>query len=92
MKNCRLCKKLEGLHFPAPTTSELPEFRMDGGRAFRNTGVDFCGPLYVFDIYEKQRVGMNKAYVALYTCATSRMIHLELVPSLTSWAGRASQR
>ena len=27
---------------------------------------------------------MNKVYIALFTCSTSRAIHLELMPSLTA--------
>ena len=27
---------------------------------------------------------MNKVYIASFTCATSRAVHLELVPSLTA--------
>ena len=72
------------MHYPAPTTADLPEFRLDGGRVFRTTGVDFCGPVYVKTMYQKQPDGMNKAYVLLLTCATSRLIHLDLYPDLTT--------
>ena len=37
------------------------------------------------DIYEKGGK-MNKAYISLYTCASSRAIHLDLVPELSSEA------
>ena len=45
--------------------------------------MDFAGPMYVRDIFAK-RGGMNKVYIALFTCATSRAVHLELVPSMTA--------
>lgn len=56
-----------------------------------NTGVDFAGPLYVFDVYGAKDE-MHKAYIALFTCAASRMIHLELVSSLETKAYIASQK
>ena len=92
LRKCRLCKLFEGLHYPAPTTAELPRFRLDGGKAFKNVGVDFCGPVYVRHIYQQEEQEMNKAYIALYTCATSRMLHLELCPNLTTVAYLRSQR
>jgi hypothetical protein len=50
--------------------------------AFSKFGIDFAGPLYVKDIY--RRVDMNKCYIAVFTCASTRAIHLELVPDLTT--------
>jgi hypothetical protein len=85
LKKCHLCKLLEGLSYPAPTSADLPEFRLDGGRAFRYTGVDFCGPVYVKNVYGKSDE-MNKAYILIMTCATSRNVHLELCPDLTTEA------
>ena len=35
---------------------------------------------------------MNKAYIAITTCTSSRMIHLELTPDLTTGAYLRSQR
>ena len=44
-------------------------------------GVDFAGPLFVKSKV-KDDPEMAKVYIALFTCATSRAVHLELVPSL----------
>lgn len=44
-------------------------------------GVDFVGPVYV-----KGTSGMKKAYICLFTCATSRALHLELTPDLSTEA------
>ena len=87
LQTCRLCKILEGLNYPAPVQAELPDFRLEGGRAFKSTGVDFTGPVYV-----KEAKEMKKAYITLFTCATSRMVHLELCPDLTTEAYIRSQR
>ena len=31
LNKCLLCRKLEGLPYPSPTVSDLPEFRVVGG-------------------------------------------------------------
>ena len=38
------------------------------------------GPLWVYDIFNKDKI--HKVHVALFTCCVTRMIHLELQPSL----------
>ena len=91
VRRCHLCKLLEGLAYPAPVTADLPEFRLDGGTAFKYTGVDFCGPVYIKDMEDKL-VKMKKAYILVLTCATSRMVHLELCPDLTTEAYIRSQQ
>ena len=78
INKCVVCKKLEGR--PA---SQLPRFRLSDEFAFPSIGVDFAGPVYVKDIYHKS-ADMNKAYIVLYTCASSRAVHLDLVPRLTT--------
>ena len=85
-------KRCAGMHYPAPTTADLPEFRLDGGRVFKTTAVDFCGPVNVKAMYQKQPNGMNKAYVLLLTCASSRMIPLEFCSDLTTEAYIRSQQ
>ncbi len=84
LKKCNLCKRLEGMAYPQPTTCDLPDFRVGGSRAFETVGVDFAGPVYVKDIYHPG--SMNKAYIVINTCTSSRMVHLELTPDLTTAA------
>ena len=45
--------------------------------------MDFAGPLFI-TVSKDQASPMMKAYIALYTCASSRAVHLELVTSLTA--------
>ena len=45
--------------------------------------MDFAGPLFI-KASKDQASPMVKAYVALYTCASSRAVHLELVTSITA--------
>ena len=56
----------------------LPEMRVPRSRAFQHTGMNFAGPLYI-----KTDEGKTKSYIALFTCATARAVHLELTPDLT---------
>ena len=83
INKCVVCKKLEGRPYGTPPASQLPRFRLSDEFAFTSIGVDFAGPVYVKDIYHKS-ADMNKAYIVLYTCASSRAVHLDLVPRLTT--------
>ena len=65
---------------PAPPTTPLPKFRTEGERAFQTVGVDFAGPLE-YKVNKKQQ---GKSYVVLYTCSTSRAVHLDLLPDMTA--------
>ena len=82
---CNVCKKLEGKSYGAPLSPLFPPFRLSDDFAFSKIGLDYNGPLFVKDIYEKGGK-MSKAYISLYTCASSRAIHLDLVPELSSKA------
>ena len=57
----------------------LPEERVTPSPPFSDIGIDFAGPLYV-----KERTIVKKTYVCVFTCASSRMVHLELTNSLTT--------
>ena len=65
--------------FGAPITAALPEFRTEVSRPFQYTGVDFAGPLK-YKVNKRE----EKAYVLIFTCATSRAVHLELTRSQTA--------
>jgi hypothetical protein len=78
--NCNICKVFSTKPFAAQATSQLPKFRTMPGRPFETTGVDFAGPL----LYKVTKKEEGKCYVIIFTCATSRVVHLELAKSQTA--------
>ena len=79
VRRCFLCRKLEGLPFKTIFCPDLPPCRVDEGPPFVNTGVDFAGPLLLSNKSNES----SKYYVCLFTCMSTRAIHLELVESLS---------
>ena len=77
LRRCVVCKKHQGPNLTIAGSAELPPERVANVPPFTNTAVDFAGPLYV-----KNSEHINKTYVCLFTCATTRAIHLELTTSL----------
>lgn len=77
VKCCLICKRARvkaGQQVSAP----LPRERINTtAQAFETTGVDFAGPLYV-------KPDNKKVYIALFTCAVTRAVHLELVTDLST--------
>ena len=59
----------------------MPTFRVAADFCFQSTGTDFAGPLLIKSIYGDDSQ-LYKAYICIFTCATSRAIHLELTPDL----------
>ena len=79
IRKCVICKKAQGKSYSAPQTAELPHFRVQKTPPFLNVGKDFAGP-----IYNKTKTGkMEKCYVVLYVCCTSRALHLDLIEDLS---------
>ena len=76
-----ICKHFEGTHYSVPSTAPLPEFRLEENFAFTNVGVDFAGPLFI-RTGTKDHCSTEKVYIALFTCGSSRAVHMELVPDL----------
>ena len=72
---CRIAKGLHGEEIEAP----LPTDRVTPLRPFAVTGIDYAAPLFI-------KVGgtLNKCYNALFTCATTRDVHLELCLDLST--------
>ena len=82
LSKCIVCKKLQGKPYSLVPEPPLPDFRVSEDMAFSKIAVDFAGPLHVRNIYESKG-DMYKCYIALFTCASTRAIHLELTPDLT---------
>ena len=84
IRPCIVCKRIEGKPFGTPIKPQLPLSRVSDAPPFANTGIDFAGPLYVRSkSQDKSNGAMEKAYVCLLTCASTRALHLELVPNLS---------
>ena len=84
IRPCIMCKQIEGKPFGTLIKPQLPLSRVSDASPFANTGIDFAGPLYVRSrSQDKSNGAMEKAYVCLLTCASTRALNLELVPSLS---------
>ena len=75
LRKCIICKRFQGKVLCPPTTPDLPNYRVDGCYSFHTVGLDYAGPLYI-----KNKDALSKVYVLLFTCATSRAVHVELTP------------
>ena len=62
----------------------LPAERVNVTKPFEISGIDFAGPLYA----KEASAGTNssKAYIVLFTWATTRAVHLELSRDLSTEA------
>ena len=65
-----------------PPSPKLPSFRLSQTYSFENTGLDYDGPLFVKPIFGNPYNKTHKVDILLFTCATTRNIHLELTPSM----------
>lgn len=73
------CKKHNGKPYTSSDPTPLFKYRLRDVHPFTVTGVEFTGALYVRNNSEEIKV-----YVCLFTCATSRAIHLEIVTDLST--------
>jgi hypothetical protein len=70
---------------------QLPEVRVKPSKPFTNTGVGYAGPFYVKQGGKRSKTNV-KYYVALFIYLSTKAIHLELVPELSTEAYVASLR
>ncbi|XP_065917809.1 uncharacterized protein [Dysidea avara] len=79
LRQCTICKRHSGKPYATPDPPPLPKTRTLDAPPFTVTGVDFTGALYV-----RQNSEEMKVYICLFTCATTRAIHLEVVNDLST--------
>jgi len=84
VKECVICRKFEGVPFKPQSTPDLPDMCVTDAPPFTYTGVDFAGPLYVASPTHQQSTEKisEKVYICLFTCPTTRAVHLELTCDL----------
>jgi hypothetical protein len=70
---------------------QLPGERVTPTRPFTNSGVDYAGPFHIKQGGQRCKI-TTKGYVALFICLSTKAIHLELVPDLSTEAYIAALR
>ena len=84
IKDCVICLKQNSKPFNLPSAPPLPTFRVNIDFPFANTGVDYLGPLFVRNIFYGNTDRLYKVYIALYLCASTRGVYLDVVPDASS--------
>ncbi|XP_063435740.1 uncharacterized protein LOC134716663 [Mytilus trossulus] len=79
LRKCVTCRQVVGQPYAAPDPPPLPKIRLQEADPFTATGIDFTGALQVKD---NENV-IKKVYICLFTCASTRAIHLEVVTNLS---------
>ena len=79
LKKCVTCCKVMGKPYRAPDPPPLPKIRVQDATPFTVTGVDFTEALHI-----RGKSGIENAYICLFTCASTRAVHLEVVPDLST--------
>lgn len=78
-RNCMFCK-IKSAKITQPMMNSLPIERISPFiRPFSFTGLDYCGHYFI-----KNKRSTDKVWIVLFTCMSTRAIHLEVVNSLKS--------
>ena len=83
IKGCVICRKAEGQPYTCGSVPDLPAMRVSSDPPFTNVGLDFAGPLYIRDKGNDRDENSGKVYILLFTCASTRAVHLEVTPTLS---------
>lgn len=81
LHKCVTCRRYEGAPCKEISPPPLPDHRVTTSRPFQTTGVDFAGPMYV---RTADASGTAKTWMILYTCSTTRAVHLDLVQGMST--------
>ncbi|VDM41166.1 unnamed protein product [Toxocara canis] len=82
IKRCQKCKRWMTPPFEIPQMPHLPKDRISRAtQPFESTGLDCMGPVNV-----KTTAGVEKRWIALFTCLSTRAVHLEVAENLSAEA------
>ena len=85
LRHCIVCQRYEIATRKTPQFADLPNHQVSENPPFSHTGLDFARPLYVRGNRSRAEHGEHnhdKVYVCLFTCASTRAVHLELTRGL----------
>ena len=81
--HCIICRRLNSRPFNYPRSPNLPLSRADHSYPFICTWIDYTGAVYCRIIYNDDVLNERdafKCYIAIYTCASTRGVILDVVP------------
>ena len=84
LRKCVICKRHEGKPYSTPLIPDLPEGRVSDDPPFTHVGIDFAGPLYAKRSQSGGEDELVKCYVCLFTCASTRALHLEITRDMSA--------
>lgn len=88
LKDCRICRHIEGNPFVMPKMPPLPTKWVARSLLFEYTGLHYLGPLYIKGFFQtdEQATPHNskKVWVCLFTCLAVRAVHLELLEDMSA--------
>ncbi|BES97016.1 Retrotransposon protein [Nesidiocoris tenuis] len=78
---CIICSRFSRSNV-IPLMGPLPKSRFSNTRAFLVTGVDFAGP-FLYRASHLRKASVQKAYLCLFLCMSTRAVHLEVAVGLS---------
>ena len=81
-KSCMQCKRINK-PMCQQKMADLPDFRKNALPPFSHTGLDYAGPLFTKSRTDSTSPA-EKRWIALFTCGSTRGIHLEIVNDLST--------
>ncbi|XP_065197182.1 uncharacterized protein LOC135828689 [Sycon ciliatum] len=79
--SCRTCRRHDSKPYTGPKAPPLPRFRVEQTTPFSYVGVDYAGPLHI-----RNENGPAKVWICLFTCCTTRAVHLDVVSEMSTSA------
>lgn len=76
---------------PQPLMGDLPAQRVNPGRPFLDTGIDYAGPVWLRTSRGRGHQA-SKAFLAVFVCLSTRAVHLEVVSDYSANAFLAALR
>ncbi|XP_052762111.1 uncharacterized protein LOC128204746 [Mya arenaria] len=81
--HCVKCQRLRG-GLGCQKMADLPTDRLRPGPPFTSVGLDCFGPWHVVSRRTRGGQAANKRWAVLFTCLTSRAVHIEVIEELSS--------
>ena len=81
LKTCAHCRRILAAKIANPGPPPLPPERVQFVRPFDAVGIDYTGAILIRDSTTNELV---KVYICLFTCTSSRAVHLELARDMSA--------